>query len=335
MSAVTRWLAVPGGGGIEIAVPGEGGRWQVQSLLGGEDVRCLAADPVEPGTLYAGTQGHGVWRSEDRGSSWTPLGLSGTVVKSLAVSPLTGTLYAGTRPADVFISEDGGANWRPSSGFKDIRGRWLWFSPAEPPWKAYVQGLTASPTDPGVVLAGVEFGAVVRSTDGGDSWSSHLSGSLRDCHCLTFHASDGDWVYEAGGTGGGVAYSRDGGETWHKRKDGLDRHYGWACAADPAKPEVWYASLAPGPGKAHGGGRAEAFVYRAVGGAPWQKLPVGSSGPLASMPYALLTERGSPGHLHAGMANGQVWHSADYGDSWTKLPFTFSAIRHGLLNLAI
>lgn len=53
--------------------------------------------------------------------------------------------------------------------------------------------------------AGIELGAVVRSEDGGRTWSGHRHGALRDCHSLTFHHSHAQWVYEAGGTGGGAA----------------------------------------------------------------------------------------------------------------------------------
>ena len=45
------------------------------------------------------------------------------------------------------------------------------------------------------------------------------------------------------------------------------------------------------------------------------------------MAYALLTDPRAPGHLYAGLANGEVWHTADYGDSWAKLPISLGKIR--------
>ncbi len=138
----------------------------------------------------------------------------GRMVKALAVSPTQpGTLYAGTKPACLFISHTGGRHWDELVAFRRIRARWLWFSPAENPFTAYVQAIALSPTDPQTVLVGIEFGAVVQSRDGGHSWSSHRRGALRDCHALAFHSSQGNWVYEAGGTGAGVAVSRDAGRT--------------------------------------------------------------------------------------------------------------------------
>jgi hypothetical protein len=302
--------------------------WQIDRPLAAQDVRCLAADPLDPRIVYAGTQGHGVLRSDDGGASWHPSGLSGQIVKSLAVSRLArGSVYAGTRPARVYVSHDGGQRWEELESFRRIRSRRFWFSPAEPPFTAYVQAIALSPADPDVIVAGIEFGAVVRSADGGRTWSGHRRGALRDCHSLTFHATDGDWIYEGGGTGAGAAVSRDGGARWHQLRAGLDRHYGWAVAADPARPDVWYASVAPGAGKAHSNGNAHAFIFRSIGGAPWQKLAGGLPQPLDSMPYALVTDPAASGHLYAGLGNGDVWHSADYGDSWSQLPVNLGSIR--------
>ena len=62
----------------------------------------------------------------------------------------SGTLYAGTKPAGVFVIRDAGLRWTELESFRQIRGYRFWRSPAEPPdWRAYVQALTLSPTDPG------------------------------------------------------------------------------------------------------------------------------------------------------------------------------------------
>jgi hypothetical protein len=170
-----------------------------------------------------------------------------------------------------------------------------------------------------------------RSEDGGRTWSGHRPGALRDCHSLTFHATNGDWVYEAGGTGAGVSISGAGGRTWKQSKAGLDRHYGWAVAADPVRPEVWYASLSTGASKAHSENDAQAYIFRSVGGAAWQKLSGGPPQPLSDMPYALLTDPAEPGHVYAGLSNGNVWQSRDQGESWRRLPFNMGGIHRTLI----
>jgi photosystem II stability/assembly factor-like uncharacterized protein len=323
-------ILVTTGNGIGRAISGVEQSWRSNTVLQGQDVRCLAADPLERGIVYAGTQGNGVFRSVDCGETWQAAGLSGQVVTSLAASPhQPGLLYAGVRPAAMHVSADGGITWSELRGFRDIPNRFWWFSPAEKPWQAYVQAITLSPADPDLLLAGIEFGATIRSIDGGRTWSGHLDGSLRDCHCLTFHATDGEWVYEAGGTGGGASLSRDGGRSWRKMKAGLAKHYGVACAADPEHPEIWYLSVAPNPGKAYGS-EPEAYLYRASGGAEWQ--PIGWQGqPMDEMPIALAIDRTAPGHLYAGTTAGHIYHTADYGDQWQQLPLSFPSIWRTML----
>jgi hypothetical protein len=333
----TKFIATTGRG-LACATRWQNGDWSVEPSLQDQDVRCLATDPLDSQVVYAGTQGNGILRSEDQGASWTPAGLKGRMVKSIAVSlHEAGVLYAGLKPASIFVTRNYGQDWVELESFRRIRGRRWWRSPAEPPdWRAYVQGLSLSPTDPEVLVAGIEFGAVVRSADGGKTWSNHRKGALRDCHTLTFHSQDGKWVYEAGG--GGASLSSDGGLTWRQPKAGLDRRYGWACAADPERPEVWYTSASPMTSSglsfvpaAHVDGKANAAIYRSAGGATWERLGGGLPEPLNYMAYALLTDPGAPGHLYAGLANGDVWHSADYGDRWVKLPFNLDGIHRSLI----
>jgi photosystem II stability/assembly factor-like uncharacterized protein len=331
---IERFLATTGRGlaRAEYTVTGE---WLVEFLLRDQDVRCLVADPLNPNVIYAGTQGNGVLRSLDEGRTWHLCGLSGQIVKALAISPATpGMVYAGTKPACLFVSRDTGSTWSELTAFREIPSRSFWLSPAEPPFIGYVQSIALSPVDPKIILVGIEFGAVVRSLDAGQTWMDHRKGALRDCHSLAFHASNGDWVYEVGGTGAGVSVSQDGGATWRQPKDGLDWHYGWAGAADPVRPEVWYASVAPSAWKAHSERNALAAIVRSVGGTPWQRLMGGLPQPLRHMPYALLTDPTAPGHVYAGLSNGEVWHGTDYGDNWHRLPLNLGSINRTLLLLS-
>lgn len=324
------FLAVNGESVTRSAFNGKG-EWSVETLLADKKVCCLAQDPSEMDVVYAGTNGLGVFRSEDRGQTWTFIGLKGQIIKALAVSPHDAdVIYAGLKPAAIAISRDGGKSWTMPDAFWRIRGRRFWFSPAEPPDKRpYVQAITISPTDPDVVLAGIEFGAVVRSEDGGQTWSNHIKGTLRDCHDLKFHTTDGDWVYESGG--GGAAVGRENGRFWRKANGNLklSQRYGAACAADPERPEVWYVSVAFSPSQAYGE-QAKAFLFRKSAGSRWQ--PIGwQAHPLPQMPIALVTDSESPGHLYAGLTYGDVWHSTDYGDSWQKLPFSLKRIWRSMI----
>jgi hypothetical protein len=333
-SMSTTLLLATTGHGLARAARGCHGDWAVESLLAGQDVRCLAADPADPQVVYAGTQGSGVLRSHDRGTTWQGAGLDRQIVKALAVSRIEpGVVYAGTKPAWLFVSRDGGGHWRELESFRRICSRPLWLSPAEMPFIGYVQAIALSPTDPNVIIVGIEAGAVVRSEDGGQTWSDHRRGALRDCHALVFHATCGDWVYEGGGSGAGAAVSRDAGVTWQQTRQGLDRHYGWAVAADPTRPEVWYVAMSPSAFKAHSAHNAQAAIFRIMGDGAWQKLGGGLPQPLDHMPYALLTDPAAPGHLYAGLSNSAVWHSPDHGDTWQLFPFVLPGIHRSLVLL--
>ena len=309
-------------------------RWSVDTLLEGLEISCLSLDPNQSQRVYAGTRANGVLVSNDYGRKWSELGLAGMNVKAVAASPaVPGILFAGTKPACLFVSENFGQTWRELVSFRKIFSRHFWFSPAEPPFSAYIQGIALSPTDANVIIAGIEAGAVVRSTDGGSTWADHRPGALRDCHSILFHHTNGSWVYEGGGTGAGNATSRDGGQTWVQVKRGLDCHYGWACAADPVDPQLHYFSAAPSPMKAHGDQNAQAGIFRFEPSGGWKKLGGGLPQPLKHMPYGLLTDPIRPDCVIAGLSNGDIWESPDRGDTWNQLPVNLGSIRRSLAGL--
>lgn len=334
------FLATTGDGIARAGLSAEG-TWSVEHRLPKSRVMCLATDPLQSAAVYAGTRGNGVLRSEDGGLTWTSAGLDGCTVKAIAVSRAEpGVIYAGLKPPRLMVSRDRCEHWSEVESFQATRA-WWWRSPAEADLGAYIQGIALSPSDPRVVVVGIEAGAVLRTADEGRTWERHRPGALRDCHTVTFHHSDGNWVYEAGGTGAGASFSRDGGRTWKQPREGLDRHYGWSCAADSGRPEVWYVSASPTftwsrpfEPPAHVDGQANAYIFRSAGGAAWEKLGGGLPQPLDFMAYGLLTDPTAPGHLYAGLSNGAVWHSANYGDAWERMPFSLGRIQRSFVMLS-
>lgn len=77
----------------------------------GGNVFSLAIDLVNTTTLYAGTVGGGVFKSDDGGANWTVIstGLTYTDIIALAIAPVTtSTIYTGSM-GGVFKSIDVGA----------------------------------------------------------------------------------------------------------------------------------------------------------------------------------------------------------------------------------
>jgi photosystem II stability/assembly factor-like uncharacterized protein len=307
---MARLFAATGDGIARLEEAGDG--WTVALSLQGSGAQCVAIDPADPDTVYAGLREGGVRRTSDAGRSWVDLALPEPGVFSLAVSRADGAVYAGTEPSRLFRSDDRGETWRELDALLQLPSRPNWSFPPRP-WTSHVRWIAPSPHDARLLLVGIELGGLMRSTDGGESWEDHRPGAQPDVHSIAWHPRVQRRAYEAGG--GGAAFSEDGGESWHAADEGRDRHYTWSVAVDPEDPDWWYVSASTGPYAAHGGRDPQARIYRRRDGEPWRALAGGLAEPLPAMPYALVaTER----RLFAGLADGQIWESGDRGDSWRR-----------------
>jgi photosystem II stability/assembly factor-like uncharacterized protein len=286
------------------------GAWRAELSLSGSGAQCLAVDPRDGDTVYAGLRESGVRRSEDGGATWVDCGLPEPGVFSLAVGPVDGAVYAGTEPSKLFRSDDRGETWRELETLQDLPSRPNWSFPPRP-WTSHVRWVAPNPHDADLLLVGIELGGLMRSTDGGATWEDHRPGAQPDVHSLAWHPEAEGRAYEAGG--GGSAWSDDAGETWHPADDGRDRNYTWSVAADPEDPDLWFVSASTGPFAAHGSGDPQAKIYRRRGEEPWEPVGDGLPDPLPAMAYALVAR---DGRLLAGLADGQLWESRDRGDSW-------------------
>jgi len=156
--------------------------------------------------VYAGTYSSGVFRSEDGGATWTAAAeIADPTVLSLAAGRQA--IYAGTfgryRPGGVFRSLDRGATWEP------LR-RGLSTLP--------VQDIAFDPSDPDLLVAGIPFLGLARSSDGGASWSvtdpDLLSDGTIDVTSVVIDPAHPSTIYAASRLNGPVLRSDDGGESW-------------------------------------------------------------------------------------------------------------------------
>jgi len=290
-----------------------GDAWTVELSLLGSGAQCLAVDPNDPDTVYAGLREGGVRRTRDAGRTWVDCALPEPAVFSLAVSSADGVVYAGTEPSRVFRSVDGGESWQPLDALLELPSRPTWSFPPRP-WTSHVRWIAPSPHDGDLLLVGIELGGLMRSDDGGATWEDHRPGAQPDVHSLAWHPGVPGRAYEAGG--GGAAFSIDGGVTWQPADEGRDRNYTWSVAVDPDDADCWYVSASTGPFAAHGRRDPQALLYRRRGQGVWQPLGGGLPEPLPSMPYAIVA---AEGRLFAGLADGGIWASDDRGDSWIAL----------------
>jgi hypothetical protein len=267
------YVAMGHGLGVISASPGG---WRAEGKLVGKRAYCVAFDPGRRERVYCGTEDDGLWRSDDAGETWQPVGpgIASPQVMAVAVSPIErvsgyGVVWAGTEPSALFRSEDGGATWQERPALKSLPSAPTWRFPPRP-WTHHVRWIQPDPVVADRLYVAIELGGVMRSLDGGLTWEDRKAGAEPDAHTLRCHRLAPGRVYEA--AGGGFAESFDAGTTWVHCEAGLPWHYLWGLAVDSADPNTMVLSVSPGPGHAHGGnaGRhpASASPPAVAGGAP-------------------------------------------------------------------
>jgi photosystem II stability/assembly factor-like uncharacterized protein len=295
-----------------------------EAVLGDVGARCVAVDPRDPDRVYVGTFDSGVYASEDGGATWRQdeQGLADRRVMSVAVSPShreggVSVAYAGTEPSNLYRSDDGGHSWQRLPALRELPSEPSWSFPPRPETD-HVRTIALHQTDPDWLAVGIELGGVMRSRDAGASWLDHNPQAHSDAHELLTHPLAPTRLYEAAGQG--IARSEDLGESWRRLDDGLDRHYAWAQALDPADPDLWYVAVSRSPFAAHGEGDGQAHLFRSRGHGFTSIDGWGDTPELRRMPYALSTLPGAPEHLLAALRGGILLLSRDAGESWSRLP---------------
>ena len=290
-------------------------RWSVEESLKDKSPEALAVDPRHPGRAYAGTCGHGLWRTDDAGRTWDQVGrgITHAEVTAVAVSPAeAGAVYAGTEPSAVFRSENGGETWSELSGLRALPSSRSWAFPPRPETH-HVRWIETDPTVPGRVFVAIEAGAFVRTLDGGRTWLDRVRGGPIDTHAAATHPLAPGRLYSAAGDG--YFESTDAGESWSRRVDGLRHRYLVGVAVHPADPDVVIVSAASGPFVAYRPGRAEAHVYRKIGRGGFQPAMTGLPDAQGTVASRFAVSPGEPGVIYAANNHG-IFRTDDAGKSW-------------------
>jgi len=224
----------------------------------------IAVHPENDNLWYVAVASGGVWKTDNAGTTWTPLFDSQSTYAAgcVAIDPNNpSTVWVGTGENvggrhiafgdGVYKSEDSGKTWKnmglPNSehlskiivhpGNSDI----VWVASQGPLWSD-----------------GGDRG-VFKTTDGGASWKKVLGeGPWTGATDLMMDPRDPSVLYAAtwdrqrtvaaymgGGPGSGIHRSTDGGETWKKMTSGIpESNLGKiGLAISPQKPDVVYAAI--------------------------------------------------------------------------------------------
>ncbi|GKZ16022.1 hypothetical protein [Haladaptatus sp. T7] len=322
------------------------GNWDVNQYFDGDErPYAVAVDPFAPERAYLGTFNDGLWRTVDGGDSWSQIGsdFSSSRVMAVAVAAEDrpeeyGTVYAGTEPSAVYRSDDGGDTWSECPGLTDLDSATEWSFPGRPDTH-HVRWIEPDPNDPERLYVSIEAGAVVRTSDRGETWVDRVPDGPFDAHTLATHPDAPNRVYAAAGDGmleEGHEYreSTDGGESWKYSSEGIEHHYGWAVAVDPGDPDTRVIATSPGAGRAHDiedeairthdePNDPYSVAYRRQGEKPWQQCTDGFPDPSGLFVPVLATISDEPGTFYA-LTNRGLYRSTDSGETWDGIEISWN-----------
>ena len=338
----------------------DGGKsWRAIStgLPANTPLQSLAIDPVNSSTLYMISEGT-LFKSTDGGTRWNKAvnGLAVIGVGALAVNRVDATIVYAAAGDSLFKSPDAGATWNKLFTFQisTVPGAFfaLPFAAVAP---GYPRSLLIDFANPDTLYTVTTRGngcyfadnLILKSTDGGASWSDSVSPDRSGCVLGGFFGvsaglkaidpTDPNTLYLAEADdedgGYGLLRSKDGGASWTPVGDfpGGQQAGVWALAIDPSNPATIFEGLDDVPMYSEDGVKPGAGgVFKSTdGGASWKSI--GLSGAAVNR---LAIDPANPNVLYASTIGNYgtprgfrgLFKSTDSGASW-------AAINNGLASL--
>ena len=174
-----------------------------------DNIWAVAPDPTNAQILYAGSEQIGVFKSTDGGGHWTqsngaltawPTAVGNFIwIGSMLVDPAAPThVLIGTYGRGIYLSTDSAGTWNPVAPAANMSA---------------VSCLVSTPGPSGAFYACVQGVGVLKSVDGGVTWSTLTSGlASLDVTKLAVNPSSGALYVTT--LGDGVFRSLDQGATW-------------------------------------------------------------------------------------------------------------------------
>jgi photosystem II stability/assembly factor-like uncharacterized protein len=246
---------------------------------------CLIqSDPHHKGTLLAGSATARLFRSRDRGESWSPLYFPAQLrsnLHAIRIDPQRPNIYwaavSSETPefAGLFRSVDEGATWQQVAGLdrkqvwalvfwkvdshimaagtgdgiyitRDGGTRWTLLAAPGPSRPYPVVSLAFDPADANTLYAGTPHLAW-KTVDGGITWRPIHNGMQEDSDIFAFDVDATRRTRLLVGACSGIYRSLDGGSTWMNLERTLGGQYRtYVIIRAPDRPQVVYAATSDG-----------------------------------------------------------------------------------------
>jgi photosystem II stability/assembly factor-like uncharacterized protein len=324
--------------------------WQLAGpFLNGLEINHAMIDR-RSGNLYATANnpwfGHNVACSPDFGQTWRegqhapkfPEGEGRSVERMWRLEPglvsEPGRLYCGVDPGCLFVSDDGGATWVENVALNNHQSRDQWSPGAG---GLIVHSIVIDPENARRMWVAISAAGVFETEDGGESWQPMNNGiknvgakydpnipvytDVGQCvHHLVRAAGPSNRLYAQGHWG--TYRSDDGAATWTEITEGLPSDFGMVMAAHPSDPDTAYVVPLQG-GEFRVPPEGQLRVWRTQdAGRSWQAMSKGMPAENAYMGTyreAMCTDTLSPAGVYFATNTGQLYASADDGDSWRRV----------------
>jgi len=238
-------------------------------------------------------------------------------------------VYAGVEDAALFRSTDGGRSWHELAGLRGHESGARWQPGAG---GMCLHTIVLDPGNPERIYTAISAAGAFRSDDGGSTWrpinhglrSQHIPDPAADVgHCvhrIAIHPTRPDVLFMQ--KHWDVMRSDDGGDSWYEVSGNLPSDFGFPIAVHAHEPETIYVvpivsdSLHYPPE-----GKLRVFRSRS-GGNEWEALTRGlpqRNCYVNVLRDAMAVDMLDPCGIYFGTTGGQVYASADDGDSWTPI----------------
>jgi photosystem II stability/assembly factor-like uncharacterized protein len=239
------------------------------------------------------------------------------------------TVYAGVEDAALFRSIDGGKSWAELPG---LRGHGT-----GPKWQPGAGGMCLhtiilDPSNPGRIYIAISAAGAFRTDDGGKTWKP-INRGLRSEHIPDPNAEVGHCVHHVAmhPSRPGVLFmqkhwdvmrSDDAGDNWREVSGNLPTDFGFVIDVNSQEPETIYVVPIKSDSE-HYVHQGKLRVYRSrTGGNEWEALIKGlpqSNCYVNVLRDAMAVDSLDKCGIYFGTSGGQVYASADAGDSWAPI----------------